>query len=338
MNEAPLAGCTGEGILTHHIFDESHFSVIVMAIKSDEIRFKNIIVENLGADPESCGRKIGEAFTEEDLKYGKALFLFPDCSKLNFDRLHDGLKSSINPPNFLPLLGGTSGDSWEFKRIHQYHNDSILSDSVTAVLMSGDCEIVSAFDHGCLPIGESLTITKCENNIIQEIDNKPALDVFKEYLEGEEFENLQKAFAHVTIGFKTESAEKQDDDQMYIRYIPSTNEEAGSVEIPTEVKVGQSLWFTRRDHERVLNGMKDIADDMSKKLAGRKPKLMFQFECAGRGKMLFRESEVVATQDELQSNFNESLPWIGFFVYGEIAPVEEENCFHNYTTVLAAVV
>src|SRR5215831_6789576 len=47
---APLAGGSGEGIIAGAEADESNFSVAVMAISSDELRFKNVLASGLKED------------------------------------------------------------------------------------------------------------------------------------------------------------------------------------------------------------------------------------------------------------------------------------------------
>ena len=48
--------------------------------------------------------------------------------------------------------------------------------------------------------------------------------------------------------------------------------------------------------------------------------------------------------EEERTHFQEQLlqiapgvPWIGFYSLGEIAPIGEQNHFHNFTSVLTAV-
>jgi hypothetical protein len=55
---APLSGCSGEGIIAGAEADESNFSVAVMAISSDELRFSTAIATSLKEDSEGAGRKI----------------------------------------------------------------------------------------------------------------------------------------------------------------------------------------------------------------------------------------------------------------------------------------
>jgi hypothetical protein len=83
--------------------------------------------------------------------------------------------------------------------------------------------------------------------------------------------------------------------------------------------------------------LKLLGAQIKNQLDGGKPKLVFQFECGTRGKLMFREQEKL----ELLKNFRQSLdpdaPWVGFYTVGEIGPVEEHNLRHLYTSVVLAL-
>lgn len=49
-----------------------------------------------------------------------------------------------------------------------------------------------------------------------------------------------------------------------------------------------------------------------------------------------REEEKQRVMSKLQTCFAPTVPWLGFYTYGEIGPVNQVNSFHNYTVVLAA--
>jgi small ligand-binding sensory domain FIST len=72
-------------------------------------------------------------------------------------------------------------------------------------------------------------------------------------------------------------------------------------------------------------------------LGEKKPTFVLHFDCAGRGKVLFRDQEKQDLLQGLQQQVGPDVPWLGFFTYGEIGPLHKRNCFHNYTLVLLAV-
>ncbi len=69
---------------------------------------------------------------------------------------------------------------------------------------------------------------------------------------------------------------------------------------------------------------------------GRAPELVLQFDCAGRGRILWggcAADEIVAP---LRKTLGATTPWIGFHTYGEIAPIGGRPYYHNYTVALCA--
>ena len=115
------------------------------------------------------------------------------------------------------------------------------------------------------------------------------------------------------------------------------DDEQGQVTIQSEVSDGTELWIVRRDKELITSGIQAISRQIKEQLAGRKPKFVLQFECVGRGKVVFREREKVELIRALQREVGEYIPWIGLYTYGEIGPVVNNNCFHNFTSVIATV-
>jgi small ligand-binding sensory domain FIST len=84
-------------------------------------------------------------------------------------------------------------------------------------------------------------------------------------------------------------------------------------------------------------GVERLAGNIGRQLEGRPPALVLQFDCAGRGKTMFRQDQKSRLISHLQELVDAKAPWIGFFTYGEIGPVDQHNYFHNYTAVVATL-
>jgi hypothetical protein len=333
---APLAGGSGEGIIASAEADESNFSVAVMTIGSDELSFKNAIASGLKADSEAAGRIIAHNLAREVRPDTLGLIVLGDGLSLNFDRFAAGLESELQLDRQLPLFGGTTADNWELKQTYQYCDDQITSDGVACVLLSGSARLAWSVNHGCVPIGGERKVTRCSGNVIYEIDGTPVLDVLKEYLVGDEIDNWSKAVVNLCMGFKAPEQIKGYD-EFLIRFMPARDDKAGSITIATEVKEGDSIWMTRRDHEKISAGVERIGKEIKAAIGDGAPKMVFQFDCAGRGKTVFRDQQKIQLLATLQRKIGPTVPWIGLYTYGEIGPVGERNCFHNYTAVVLAV-
>ncbi len=334
---APLCGCSGEGIIAHAIADESNFSVAVMALKSDEVRFANGLEAGLKADSEDVGRRAGRAIQAKTGPDAAALFVFGDGLSINFDRFRRGLAEGRGACPRLPLFGGAAADNWAFKQTYQYCDDEVISDGAAWALMSGRVRILTGVNHGCVPIGGRRIVTRADKNVIYEIDGRPALDVLKEYLLPEEIDNWSKAVINLCLGFRT-PAHLEGYDEFAIRFIPGKDDARGSINIQTEVAVGSEIWMTRRDPEKMAKGVSDLGRKIRDELKGAEPRLVFQFDCCGRGKVILPEPQKLDLLKSLQREVGPKAPWIGFYTLGEIGPVGRHDCFHNYTAVLAVIV
>jgi hypothetical protein len=333
---APLSGCSGEGIISLGEADESNFSVATMVIQSDELVFKNAYATSLKQNSGLCGEKIARDLITCINNETIGMFVFADGLTLNFDRFKNALEGNLKLDRFIPMFGGAAGDNWEMKRTYQYCNSRVISDGAVCTLMSGKAQITWLVSHGCVPIGAEHEITRCEGNTIYEIDSMPVLEVFKEYLDEEEINNWSRAVVNLCLGFKA-PATMEGYDEYLIRFMPTRDDAKGFITISTEAENGTKFWMTRRDQEKIANGMRNAASHIKEAIGDRRIKMVFHFDCAGRGKVVFRDQQKNQLLKELQEKVGSSIPWIGFYTYGEIGPVGTQNHFHNYTAIISAV-
>jgi hypothetical protein len=332
----PLVGCSGQGVIVQGEADESSFSVAILAIKSDELHFSNHLVLRQQAtetlDFEAVGQTLGHKIQAEKLTEAIALFLFTDGLTLNFDRLAAGLQSVLKIDHPLPILGGAAGSDLEMQVTYQFCDDRVVSDGTVVALMSGKARIAWAVNHGCVPIGTEYKITRAEGNLIYELDHKPVFDVLQQYFSDEELDRWDRTMVSFCFGIKSEGEE-----EFTIRYLPRKDQEAGAVMLQTEVTEGTGIWVMRRDQELIYQGAEHLAESLKAKLNGQVPKFIMQFDCYGRGKSISTEQQKHQLLNRLQQNIGVDLPWIGFYSHGEIAPIGQQNTFHNYTLVLTAI-
>jgi hypothetical protein len=332
----PLVGCSGQGVIVQGEADESSFSVAILAIKSDELHFSNhLVLRQQAAETlsfEQVGQTLGHKLQSDQITDAIALFLFTDGLTLNFDRLAAGLQSVLKTANPLPILGGAAGSDLEMQMTYQFCDDRVVSDGTVVALMSGNAQIAWAVNHGCVPIGTEYKITRAEGNLIYELDHKPVFEVLQQYFSDEEIDRWDRTMVSFCFGIKS-----QGEEEFTIRYLPRKDQEAGAVMLQTEVTEGTGIWVMRRDQELIYQGAEHLAESLKAKLNGQVPKFIMQFDCYGRGKSIATEQQKHQLLQRLQQNIGADLPWIGFYSHGEIAPIGQQNTFHNYTLVLTAI-
>lgn len=332
---ADVFGCSGEGVIAQQITNESNHSVAVMVWNSSSDHFKSVSARGLAEDSRGAGRSIAEQLgpVPDD---AVALMVLADGLTLNYDEFTAGL-AEVWPDASLPLVGGTSGDNWRLKQTWQYQGGEVFSDGVVCALLTGGLRLATGASHGCQPIGTSHTITKADGTLILELDDRPVLDVLGEYLEAEELADFTKAIMNLSLGFRAPNEIEDAYDEYIIRYMPAKDDERGAVRIPTEVEAGTQVWMTRRNAEKMYGGVESLAASLKERMNGDRPALVLHFDCAGRGKQMFREHEKTRLVLRLQELVGKDVPWIGFYSFGEIGPVKGQNFFHNYTAVVAGL-
>jgi hypothetical protein len=344
---APLSGCSAEGTINGDDADESGFSVVVTAISSDELTWTNGLAAGLEADPRAVGKRVAKDLLPHLSADTIGLFVFPDGVK-DFvvptenliDNFFAGLEENLPSERFLPLWGGGAGNNFNnfASPTYQYCDDEVITDGVSYALLSGEAQAGWAISHACIPIGGERIVTRSKGNIIYEIDGKPAMEVFEEYIpEGTLIHDRDWFRYAISLALCFRAPSYMKDEEYVVRGMPAVSMADGSITVQTEVPEGTSVWLSSRDKEKISNGFDRMAKQIKEQLGGEKPNLVFQFECGTRGKAMFRDQEKLHLLKRFRQSLNSDAPWVGFYTVGEVGPVEEHNLRHLYTSVVLAL-
>jgi hypothetical protein len=336
---APLTGCSVEGTIDGDDADESHFSVLVTAVSSEELQWTNGLATGLSADSWDLGKRVAQDLLPHLSADTIGLFIFPDGLTYDIDNFFAGLEGDLPSDRFLPIWGGGAGNNLNLgKPTYQYCDDEVVSDGVSYALLSGEARPAWAISHSLIPIGGERIVTRSRGNVIYEIDGKPATEVLKEYLPEdaltEDRDWLRYAIS-LALSFRAPSYMK--DEEYVVRGVPQLSLTDGSITVQTEVKEGTSIWFSSRDKEKITTGFDRMSAQIKEQLDGAQPELVFQFECVTRGKLMFREQEKQELLRRFRQSVGPDVPWVGFYTIGEIAPVEEHNGINRFASIILAL-
>jgi len=163
-------------VLTAIAFEKSSFIVRTKNVKD---------FENNDFD---LGQALMKEFPKDDLKY---FFLVSEGSTVNDSALIKGFENGKSKN--IGLSGGLCGDDDRFEKTLASYNQNPKEGEVVAIAFYGDTlEITSANFGGWTSFGPERIITKSDNNILYELDGKPALDLYKRYL-GDKAKELPKS-------------------------------------------------------------------------------------------------------------------------------------------------
>ena len=336
---APLTGCSAEGTINGDEADESNFSVVVTAISSEELRWHHGIAKGLEDDPGAVGKQLAKDLIPHLSDKTIGLFVFPDGLIDDLGNFFGELEENLPSERFLLLWGGGAGNNFSVQTpTYQYCDDEAVSDGVSYALLSGEARTAWAIGHGLMPIGGERIVTRSKGNVIYEIDDKPAVEVLKEYLLDHPFvEDRDWMRYAISLALTSKAPNYVKDEEYVVRGVPAVRKADGSVAVQTDVPEGTSVWFSSRDKKKITTGFDRMAAQINEQLGGEKPNLVFQFECLTRGKSLFREQEKQQILEQFRQSLDPDAPWAGFYTIGEIGPVEEHNLRHLYTSVVLAL-
>jgi hypothetical protein len=344
--DTPLSGCSGAGIITQDgpegevVFllsgpKQDKDTVGIMVFSSDEITFHNFVESGLKEKSFNAGEEIGKIINKHRVDDTLLLLMFPDPFTTNIKQLFSGIDTTRECP--LPYCGGFAAHNKTFSLItYQYHNDKVLKDSIPCVLISGKVHMEIGVNHGCIPIGIEKTVTKAKDNTVYEIDHNPAWKFYQEYLGYESDQLSIESSPTVSIGVRLPDELSTEYDK-YIVYSPLQSNPDGSILFVPEIPEGTKVQLVRRDEKKISQGAAKMAKRIKKKLGDKQPIAVLHFDCASRGKMFFGDEVKEKAIDVLQNEFSKDVPWLGFFCFGEIAPIKGGNHYHNNTVALCVI-
>jgi hypothetical protein len=166
-------------------------------------------------------------------------------------------------------------------------------------------------------------------NVLYELDKKPALELYKQYL-GEEADNLPGSALLFPLMVRSAS----DKNTGVVRTVLSISEEEKSMTFAGDVPQGYVAQLMRANFDRLIEGAGEAAKLSVTESKKNGAKLAILISCVGRKMILGQrtEDEIEAVHEMLGRDTAQ----IGFYSYGEISPhVSTGYCeLHNQTMTI----
>jgi len=331
-SDALLVGCSSAGEITAKGPISKH--VAVMTLSSDSIQFSTGIGKDANKDSYKTGVESAKAVKKNAKKSPSLFMMFLDGLAENGAGAVRGVQKVFGS-NF-PILGGSAGDDFHFKKTYEYYNDQVLTNSMIGIGFSGKFSFGVGVRHGWEPIGLPMIVTKAKGSKLIEIDNKPALSIYEDYFGKKAQELIDEPIAKMAYTYPLGMGVKGSS-ELLIRDVVIANKK-GEIDCAAEIPEGSEIRLMLGDTNKAVKAAQEAAQNALDQLNGKKPKVIFMFNCMARCKLLGREvgKEIAAVQNIL----GKSVPLIGLYTYGEMAPLAGKlgskcfSVFHNETMAL----
>ncbi|MDD5723087.1 MAG: FIST C-terminal domain-containing protein, partial [Syntrophales bacterium] len=231
----------------------------------------------------------------------------------------------------IAITGGLAGDQGRFKKTYVMANGPGKPKNLALIGLYGEnLEAGYGCFAGWAEFGVDRIITKSEGNIVYEIDEQPALALYKKYL-GDFSEELPASGLRFPLSIR-----KKEKDHMLIRTLLGIDEEKQSLTFAGDVPEGSISLLMKGNIDDLINSAGEAAKEA--KLPGSNRGLAVVISCVGR--KLLMDQMTAEELEAVQEQLSDSTWMTGFYSYGELAPYNKivKHCYlHNQTMTLTTI-
>jgi hypothetical protein len=323
-----IMGCSTAGeIYDTNISDES---LTVAVVQFEHTRLAAFTTKVSSAkDSYRAGEMLAEKLAGPDLV---AVFVLSTGTNINGSELVRAFNDRLQGKAV--VTGGLAGDGDRFERTWVIQNRKVAKDYVSALGLYGSRVRVGHGSKGGWDVfGPQRLVTSSEDNVLYELDGKPALDLYKEYL-GDLVSGLPSSAMLFPLAL---SADRQNQKSI-VRTILGVEEKTKSLTFAGDIPNGYYAQLMKANFDRLIDGAGEAAamTGLSDFKSTPGPTLSIAISCVGRRLVLGER-----TEEELEATL-ETLPrgvkQVGFYSYGEISPYASGTCdLHNQTMTLTTL-
>jgi hypothetical protein len=327
--KAEIIGCSSAGeILDREVTDDS---LVITAIQFDKASVKVLSSQIKDASQsETLGKEILQQLPREKLKHA---FVLSDGLNIDGAALVKGFKQALQDSP-IGVTGGLAADADKFERTSVYCNQLLDKGSLVAVGFYGD-SINAAYSAvtGWKAYGPIRTVTKSVGTRIYELDGKPALQLYKEFLGP-----FAKELPAIGLLYPLRIWGKGIKEEANLaRTILGIDEETQSIACAGGIPEGCSMQFMMTNTNALVGAASEAAGNITVALEKQIPELCLLMTCVSRKAIMKQRVE-----EELEAVANaigDKTAYTGFYTYGEISPYRyHEECYlQNETMAITAL-
>ncbi|UEG48668.1 FIST C-terminal domain-containing protein [Ferruginibacter lapsinanis] len=321
---AQISMCSTAGEIYHDAVLDNAIIAIALEFEKTAIHTASINISNCACSYDAA-IKLADKLPKKDLTY---VMIFADGSLVNGSELVKGLNTTLDKD--VLITGGIAGDAANFQSTLVGLNEQPKEGEVIAIGFYGDNLLVTHGSRGGWEMfGVEKEITKSADNVLYEIDDSNALELYKKYL-GSEAENLPGAALLFPLAITVPGSSTP-----VVRTILSIDESNNSMTFAGDIPQGASVRFMKSNLAKLTEAAAAAAKQTMLK-EYQEPAFTMLVSCVGRKIILGPriEEEVEAVNE----TFNNKTLLAGFYSYGEIAPFDEGGYsqLHNQTMTITS--
>lgn len=236
-----------------------------------------------------------------------------------------------------PLAGGAAGDDLKMESTIVSCGARAASDAVVIGQIFSKAPLGVGVCHGHRPLSQPLRVTKAKGNVVEQIEGRPAWEVWRERTRDAAMQqglDVDSLATSEETGFLLRFEAGLAAGQEYKIRAPLARTSDGSINFACGVPEGAVIRITESTPKDQVVSAREAARRAKEKLGGRPPAGAIVFDCICRN-LILRDEFGAAVKGMVEELGN--VPLAGFETYGEIAlDAGDMSGFHNTTSVVLA--
>jgi small ligand-binding sensory domain FIST len=328
LGAACIAGGSGAAVITSANEIEEAPAIALLGARLPGVRVRPFVMasaawgEGAMDDPLEFARHTpGAADAKIVLMLGDPFTLHAESVLAAFNRHAPGV----------PVVGGMTSAAMRPNANVLLLNDWIAREGGVGVALAGDLRVDVIVSQGCRPVGPSLTVTRANQNILVELDGRPALERLEEVLRGLP-EAEREMLKHGLYVGRPAHGDASGRGGWLVRNLLGADREQGLVAVGDLMRDRERLRLHVRD---ATTATEDLEMLLSPQVFDTPAAGGLMFSCNGRGRRFFGAPDRDITT--LQQGLGGTVPVAGMRCSGEIGPVGAENRLHGYSASIALI-
>jgi len=202
--------------------------------------------------------------------------------------------------------------------------DGVYEEGISGVFFSPQVAIATDHTQGCSPIGPVHRVDQAEQNLVMQLDRRPALQVLKEDIGEVLARDLRKIGGYIFVGLPIQGSDTGD---YLVRNLMGLDMDHELLAVGDYMQGHAQLMFCRRDGNTAREDMQRMLERLRQRVGDKPIRGGIYVSCLGRGRHQFGDdSEELRLIAESLGEF----PLVGFFANGELY----NGRLYGYTGVL----
>ncbi len=323
--QSHIVECSTAGEILNMRVRDNSIALTAVFFEKTEVKFSETDIVDI-EDSLGAGKRLADALPKENLVH---VMVFSDGLHVNGTSLVKGLNDNL--PSLVSVTGGLVGDGSDFKKTVVGLDKTATNSKIVLIGFYGiSLKIGYGSFGGWDAFGIERLITKSKGNVLYELDGKPALQLYKDYL-GDKAKDLPS----MGLLFPLRLRINEDESTEVVRTILGVDESNQTMTFAGDMPQGAQVALMKANFDRLIDGA-SVAGNMSKESLGSvAPQLAILVSCIGRKLVLKErvEEEVEAVSEVI----GKKTAMAGFYSYGELCPntpTEKQCRLHNQTMTI----